>query len=423
MAPLNRAPSFFDPAILSAPQDYLRDLRLNTPVAKVVDGIGREIYLVTSAELVQEATRRHHEFSSLTTHLTLAGGGYPEMAQYFEQCPLRPGLMVNNDDPDHAKYRAIVNSIFASGSVARLASKIEALVDELIDGFAAAGECDFFEAFAVPLPLYVICDILGIERDALPDVKRWSDAAFFLGSRMGTSKEQDIQAAKELVNYRRFLLETVAARRAAPRDDLVSDLIAADPSKRTALSDSEIASLCFEVASAGNDTTRQTLASGMVLLLQNPEQLQRLRERPELIPNAVEEILRLQGALSGQWRVTTADIELGGVTIPQGAAVLLRLDEANRDEKVFSNPRMFDVARPNAHEHMAFGARGIHRCLGQMLARKELEVSFRRLLIRLPNLRLIPAKSDTSHQPRLRHRGIRGLWIAFDCGERVKGVQ
>ena len=170
---------------------------------------------------------------------------------------------------------------------------------------------------------------------------------------------------------------------------------------------------------AGNETTRNTLMSGIVRLLDNPDQLQALKADESLIANAVEELLRYETPASSMWRVATREVELAGVRVPKGAAINLRLDSANRDEKTFADAEKFDIFRKNARDHFSFGAPGVHRCLGQMLARKELCIAFPILLRRLTNLRLVPEKSDTHYWPGLLHRGIGKVHLAFDPGPKV----
>jgi cytochrome P450 len=185
------------------------------------------------------------------------------------------------------------------------------------------------------------------------------------------------------------------------------------------LTDAEIAPITFEIAVAGNETTRNTLMSGIVRLINHPDQMQALKDDPSLAANAVEELLRYETPATSMWRVATRDAVLGDVTIPQGSEVLLRFDAGNRDPARFEDPDRFDIRRKNARMHLAFGAPGVHRCLGQMLARKEMVIAFPRLLNRLHNLRIVAEGSDINYWPGLLHRGIGAVRIAFDPGQRI----
>jgi len=259
---------------------------------------------------------------------------------------------------------------------------------------------------------------LGFERRNYDRVTAWSDAIIRRVSRIG-SKEQEVEATRMILDMERFIDAEVARRREHPTDDLISALIQARSDGEPPLTDLEIGPLVREMTVAGNETTRNTLMSGIVRLLNNPDQLKALLTDESLIGNAVEELLRYEVPASSMWRLATREVELGGVRIPKGAAINLRLDSANRDENTFSEPEKFDIYRKNARDHFAFGAPGVHRCLGQMLARKELCIAIPILLRRLRNLRLVAEKSDTHYWPGLLHRGIGKVYLAFDPGPKA----
>ncbi len=414
MAEVETIQDFSDPAVLAYPHDLLATLRATRPVCPARDPRGSIIYLVTSAALVDEATKRVDDFSSKFTHLLVAGdAGNAEATQILSQEPSTSGLLLTSDDPEHKRYRALVNAVFAQGRVANLAPTIDRILDDLIDAMVAKGEADFVNDFAVLLPTYVIADILGLSRKDWHLVRLWSDSVIRIVSRMGTPQEE-VAAAHHVVAFRRFIRETVEARRAEPRDDLISNLVNVRLDGLSPLTNEETADLTFEIAVAGNETTRNTLMSGLAQLLRHPDQMEALRNDPSLVANAVEELLRYETPASSMWRIATRDTELGGVKIPQGAELLLRYDAANRDPARFADPDAFDIRRTNARTHSAFGAPGVHRCLGQMLARKELSMALPKLLSRLHNIRIVK-DSDTAYWPGLLHRGIGSLHISFDA--------
>lgn len=368
---------------------------------------------MTSYALVEEATRRKEDFSNHFAHLMLAGASDDdEVERILREEPGSRGLLLINDQPEHKRYRSMVNAVFAQGRIADLGPTIERLVDELIDAMAAKGEADFVNEFAVLLPTYVIADILGMERKDYHLVRIWSDSIIRIISRMGTQEELE-EAAHHVVTFRRVIRDMVRQRREAPSDDLISSLVNVRIDGMPALTDEEASGLTLEIAVAGNETTRNTLMSGLVTLMRHPDQLQDLIDDPSLVPNAVEELLRYETPATSMWRIAAHHTELGGVAIPAGTEVLLRFDGANRDPQKFEEPHRFDIRRKNARAHVAFGAPGIHRCLGQMLARKELTIAIPRLLTRLRNLR-VAGGSDTAYWPGLLHRGIGHLNIAFD---------
>jgi len=413
------ARALFRPEILAEPHAFLKSLRLSAPVTHVTSPDGQEMFVVTSYALIEEASRRAADFSSNFGHMLITGGGDPEVEAILKQDYIQPALLLISDDPEHKRYRALVNAVFAMGRIGNMAPIIERLVDELIDDFIEKGEVDFVNEFAILLPTYVIADILGLPRNRYKKVREWSDSIISIVSRMGT-RDQQIVAARHVVEFRQFILKTIKERREQRSDDLISYLIDVRVEGFPPLTDEEIAPLAVELSVAGNETTRNTLMSGMARLInRHPDQLEAIRQDPSLINNAVEELLRYETPATSMWRIATRDTQLGGVDIPAGSAVLLRFDAGNRDEAKFENPDEFDIRRKNARLHQSFGGANIHRCLGQMLARKEMQIAFPKLFARLQNLRVIEEGSDTNYWPGLLHRGIGALRLGFTPGPKV----
>jgi cytochrome P450 len=415
-----QAMNFLDPQTMADPFAFYQWARINSPVVKLTRGGGlADIYMVTTRALVQEVTQNPQDYSNQIGHLLFEGVGHnPEADKLMENSWNRPGLLLTNDDPQHKRYRSLVNGVFTGVRVAKWTPPMERITDELIDAFIGKGECDFVREFAIHLPTYVISDILGFERRNFDRVTAWSDALIRRVSRMG-SKQQEVEATRMIVEMEQFIDAEIAKRHAKSGDDLISALIQIRVEGEVPLSDVEIGPLVREMTVAGNETTRNTLMSGIVRLLKNPDQLQALMADESLIGNAVEELLRYEVPASSLWRVTTRAVELGGTQIPQGAAINLRFDSANRDETTFAEPEKFDIFRKNARDHFSFGAPGIHRCLGQMLARKELCIAIPKLLTRLKNLRLVAEKSDVNYWPGILHRGIGKVYLAFTPGPKA----
>jgi cytochrome P450 len=405
---------FSEPALLSSPFPFYEKQRADAPVALAQGPRGAEFYLVTNYALIEEASKRAADFSSQMGHLLLGGGMSEAVMAVLAQNWIEPAKLLVSDDPDHKRYRALVNAVFAQGRIANMAPTIERIANELVDDFIEAGECDFVNQFAVLLPTYIIADILGLPRNKYAQVRAWSDGLIRIVSRIGT-EEQLIADAHMVLEMRRFIKDMISARRIKPEDDLISLLIQARVEGYEPFTDDEIAPSAFEIAVAGNETTRNTLMSGIVQLLRHPDQLQAMIDDPTLTPGAVEELLRYETPATSMWRVATIDTELGGVAIPKGATLLLRYDAGNRDPAKFAEPEAFDIRRKNAHQHIAFGGFGVHRCLGQMLARKELAIAFNILLARLKNLRVLEG-SDTAYWPGLMHKGITSVRLGFDKG-------
>jgi cytochrome P450 len=413
--------NYLDTSTLSAPFEFYRSARRESPVFRVSRAGSRpDLYLITSYALIREVTQNPELFSSQFGHLLFEriGGNAQADAILKGGMKTQAGLLLVADGAQHKRYRALVNSVFTGVRVNKWSPVIERIADELIDSFIEHGECDFVQQFAIRLPTYVIADILGFDRTVYDRVTVWSDAIIRYVSQIH-SPDEEIGAARLMVEFDHYLMDQIKQRRALPGEDLVSALIQSSVEGEPALTDDEIGPLIREIAVAGNETTRNTLMSGLTRLLKNPAQLQALIQDPALMPNAVEEILRYEVPASSMWRVATADTELAGVKIPKGAAILMRFDSANRDEAQFEDPEAFDIRRRNANTQISFGAPGIHRCLGQMLARKELTLAFQKLLQRLKNLRIVESKSDLAYWPGLMHRGIGALFLTFDPGERT----
>ncbi|MDG2334233.1 MAG: cytochrome P450, partial [Myxococcota bacterium] len=231
-------------------------------------------------------------------------------------------------------------------------------------------------------------------------------------SGMATTEEQ-VEAWKLIVEFQKYFEKVLEDRAENPRDDIISALVTARVEGEKSLDTAECLSILQQMLVAGNETTASTLCEGMRLLVENPEQLERLRAEPALIPNAVEEMLRLTTPTANMWRVCLEETEIAGVSIPAGSGMLVRYAAANRDPAIFPDPHRFDIERPNAREHLAFGA-GVHFCLGAQLARAELVKGFEALLERLPNLRFPEGSPPPEYPPNILLRGMTALPLEFD---------
>jgi len=290
-----------------------------------------------------------------------------------------PPTMMHTDPPEHTQYRALVQPAFGRRRMAALESSVRERVDALVAAMvepASAGEAiDVVDAVAVPLPIGVIIDLLGIGHVDAARVKRWSDAAIPDSTEMGDDERMGIMG--DMVTE---LLGTAAARRAEPGDDLLSELVAAEVDGHR-LSDDELAMFAVQVVVAGNETTRNTISAGLVALAQHPDQWARLRADRSLVPTAVEEILRWTTAVISFLRTATVATTLGGVDIQAGDPVLLVYAAANRDPAEFGpTAGTFDIGRTPNH-HLAFGF-GAHFCLGAALARLEVRAVLESMLDR-----------------------------------------
>ena len=292
-------------------------------------------------------------------------------------------MMLNMDPPDHLKYRRIVNKAFVPKVVEHKLSHIRDLAKNIVDKVAARGECEFVEDVAAELPLQVICELMDVPMEDRKLI--YHNTNIMIGADdpdLSTTEEDGQMAAAEIYAYGYQLLEK---HRANPSDTLIDMLISGTVDGEQ-LTDDEFSQFFLLLLVAGNETTRTVIANGMRLLIEHPDQYQILMNDLSLIPNAVEEFLRLEPAVMVFRRTAMDDLELGGNHIKKGDKVMMYYTSANRDEDVFDEPQKFDVTRSNAKEHRAFGI-GEHFCLGSHLARLELTVMFEELLPRMRNPR------------------------------------
>lgn len=400
---------FFDPEVLECPFDFYRLLRREAPIYLLPN---TDIYLVTRHEDIRAMLKDTKTFSSNFAHLLSKPSDNPEVRDIYAQGAEVVDTLLTLDPPRHKVYRSLVNKVFSAKRVEQMHAYIEQITDELIDRFIDEGECELIAEFASPLPLLVIADQLGIPRENSDKFKEWSDA---LAARLGqlVTGEAELAVARSVVEYQQYIKRVLDDRRRQPRDDMISDLANSVIDDGRTLNDPEVLSIVQQFLVAGNETTTSSIAGGLLELIQCPDQMQRLRDDPAQIANAVEEILRMETPSAGLWRVVTCDTEFNGVAIPEGAMVMLRYHAANRDETVFDEPEQMNVCRRNASDHIAFG-QGTHFCPGAMLARKEMNLAFSKLLSRLDNIALAPGKNDLRHLPNLVLRGLKELHITFD---------
>jgi cytochrome P450 family 142 subfamily A polypeptide 1 len=294
--------------------------------------------------------------------------------------------MIDMDGAAHSKRRKLVSRGFTPARVRATEPHLRGICDELIDRVCERGECDFVHDLAAPLPMIVIGDMLGVAAADRDDLLRWSHG--MLGSLTGEAEAFEA-AAEAFGSFVEYAQRMVSDRRAHPRDDLFSVLAQAEVDGDR-LDDDEIIFESLLLLIGGDETTRQVTAGGMEQLLLHPPQLQKLLSEPELLPSAIEEMLRWVSPIKNMARTVTVDVELAGVTIGAGSKLVVLYESANFDDQHFAEPERFDIQRaPN--DHVAFGF-GPHFCLGASLARAELQAMFERLFARMPDLELATAE-------------------------------
>jgi cytochrome P450 len=388
------------PPTLYHPAPELTGLLTERPVAEVTFPDGKTGWLVTRyADVRTVLVDPRFSRAAVATSPTVPQVGLDTLSE---------GSMMAMDPPEHTRLRRLVASAFTARRVEELRPRVAALVEELLDRIETMPRpVDLVEHFSLPLPVRVICDLLGVPATDLHVFHGWSDTVM---SDFGRDPREIEAAMYKLAAYFGGL---IATKRAAPADDLVTALIAArDEEDR--LSEEELVRLCFGLLIAGHETTANQINMFLLTLLRFPEELARLRAEPDTIPQAVEELMRfvqLGDSSTSLPRVTTEEVELSGVTIPAGAAVFPALTAANRDPAMFGDPDRLDLSRA-VPRHLTFGA-GAHHCLGAQLARMELQEALRGLLPRFPGMRVAVPDSELRFKPGMVVRSVETLPVTW----------
>lgn len=360
---------------------------------------GPGFWSVTRYEDVRTVSRQPHVFSS-TGGITLSENS-PDTREFF-------GSMIVLDDPRHSKLRLLVQRAFTPKTVAAIEENVRVRARQLVAAAAERGECDFVQAFAAPLPLQIICDMLGVPAADEKDVFDWTNVILGAGDpEFGGSFDALVNAAFSMYGYAQALGQD---RLDNPRDDLVSGLMRAEVEGQR-LSPAEFGSFFILLAVAGNETTRNAISWGMQQLTQHPGQKRAwMDDLAGRTPDAIEEIVRWASPVIHMRRTALADTRIGDTDIAEGDKIVMWYWSANRDESVFADGHSFDIMRPNAKAQLGYGAGGPHFCLGANLARREITMMFQEIFQWLPDLE-ITSEPDRLQSPFI--NGIKRMNCAF----------
>lgn len=399
----------FDPTHPSQQDDPFGVLERARHEQPVFHAPAYDLWVVTRHEDVLTVLKHHRRFSS-TGALRSAPGPYPPAVQAVldEAYPEMP-YIIEIDPPLHDRIRGLVTKAFTPRRIAALEPRIEAIAGELIGGFAAAGAADIVRAFAWPLPLRVLGELFGVPRDDLPKLHEWGTDWLLL--QQERPLEQRIAHARGVVNLQRYFVDAVEARIEQPTDDLIGALVAARAEDDPPLSVVEIAGLPLDLIVAGHVTVTRAIGNTLHRMFDDPGLRDDLLD-PVRAPKAIEEVLRLESPAQGLFRLTTEEVEIGGVTLPAGARVMAHFASANRDDAVFACPDAYRPDRDDIRQHLVFG-KGIHFCIGAPLGRLELGIALPALLRRLPGLRRGPVPG--TREPVFFARGFQTLPVEWDA--------
>jgi cytochrome P450 len=368
----------FDPRLRTDPYAVYKALRDNAPVywSEIM-----QVWVLTRYDDILAVLRDQSRFSSDRQRAT---NRFVQQMEEFRQAsgPVgRTPTMLSLDPPAHTRMRNLVNKAFTPRVVERIRPHIQEIADELIDALPESGRIDAVTDLAIPLPVIVIAEVLGVPREDRGRFKAWSSD--IAGTLAGPFQPQDVldRAQKSSIELAEYFREQIDLRRREPREDLLSALVQAEE-QGDLLSEDELLATCVLLLVAGNETTTNLIGNGMLLLLRNPDQRRLLQADPALLPAAVEEMLRYDGPAQMTSRIAAEDLELRGQRVEKGQVLLAILGAANHDPAQFPDPERFDVRRQN-NRHLAFGY-GIHYCIGGPLAIAEAQVAFETLLRRFP---------------------------------------
>ena len=393
-----------DPQLKANPYGLYASLRREAPVCHA-RGVTRYFWLVTRYDDVVFVLK-DNQFAASRKNAPVAGRSLIEKLIFGIYGPLLTN-MLGSDEPDHGRLRGLVHQAFTMRRVEDLRARIEALTNEYLDRVGCQREWDIISDYALPLPMTIIAEMLGVPDPDRARFHKWSDT---LVQSFGSNLQRMIGNAPNISAFLRYIRSLVRLRRTRPQDDLISALVMAEEAGDK-LTEDELVSMILLLLIAGHETTVNLIGNGTLALLENPVQMERLCANPTLIPLAVEEFARYYSPVDyANTRWTRRDVSVGGIEIPKGQGVLACLSSANRDESKFEHPDVLDITRePN--RHLAFG-QGMHHCLGVFLARVEAQVAFTTLLRRCPELRLAAPRESLRWRSSFLLRGLQSLPVS-----------
>ncbi|WP_326697921.1 cytochrome P450 [Streptomyces sp. NBC_01754] len=410
--PATDAPELFTWEFATDPYPAYAWLREHSPVHRTTLPSGVEAWLVTRYADARRALADGRLSKNPAHHAGPANVKGKTGIPGERKAELTTHLL-NIDPPDHTRLRRLVAKAFTPRRVAAFAPRVQELTDRLIDAFADRGQADLIHDFAFPLPIYAICDLLGVPAEDQDDFRDWAGMMI----RHGGGPRGGV--ARSVKKMRGYLAELIHRKRENPGDDLISDLIRASDHGEH-LTENEAAAMAFILLFAGFETTVNLIGNGVYALLRDPEQRERLQRslaagESGLAATGIEELLRYDGPVElATWRYATTSLTLGGQRIAAGDPVLVVLAAADRDPERFPDPDRLDLGRGD-NQHLGYG-HGIHYCLGAPLARLEGQTALATLLTRLPDLRLAVEPGELRWRGGLIMRGLRTLPVEFGTG-------
>jgi cytochrome P450 len=397
------------------PYPFYARLRTEAPVYATTLPDKQEAWLITRYEDVFKVLKDEERFTKdRKTAMS---------AEQLKKTPWVPPMfkplmrtILDVDGEEHTRLRGLIHKAFTPRLIEQMRERVQSLANELLDAAERRGEMDVIRDYALPVPLTIISEVLGISVKDRQKFHQWTKSLIAL-SATGNA----LWSIPQVMAMMSYLKRIFKERRAKPQDDLISALIQVEEAGNR-LSEDELLAMVLVLLIAGHETTINLIGSGTLALLENPDQMRLLHEKPELIKNAVEELLRFASPIEqATERYAREDVTLHGITIPKGALVFAVIASANRDEQQFADPDRLDITRENL-KHLAFG-QGIHYCVGAPLARLEGQIAIATLVARMPDLRLTKAPETLRWRPGLTVRGLEALPVAVAGQWRFAGAE
>jgi cytochrome P450 len=388
------------------PYPVYKCLRESAPVCRLSPPHGVDTYLIT----------RYDDAKAAMTDPRISKDMYAALDAYHtifgDSSIALDDNMLFSDPPKHTRLRRIVNSAFSPRRIESLHSRVQQIADDLLGSCPTTAPVDLLESFAFPLPLIVICELVGIPEEDREEVKKWCAVV----ARTGFSKKDKEKLAEAEGSLRDYFAELIARKRKNASDDLLGALIRTQD-EQGAMTDGELLSTLWVILFAGHKTSAYLIGNAVFNLLSHPDQLQKLLAKPELLPNTIEEVLRFEGSVeSGTFRHALEDITIRDTVIPKGSLVQISVTSANRDPERFESPDTFDVEREGLQSaHLGFGS-GAHYCLGAPLARMEMRIALTTLFERFPRVELAvpPHEAEWLKVPFPAFRGLEKLPVVLE---------
>jgi len=409
--------TMFDPETMSEPNQFWNLLRETAPVH--TDGGYTQVsrYADVQSVLRDADTFRNGSGSddASSTPQTQGVQSFPAAEEVLANaCPYRDVLAQADGEP-HALHRRMVRSGLGTRRVRQLEEFIATVVDELLDDLVTGEPVEFMSQFCKRLPIQLISEIMGLERtrEREDDVYRWAMAQMAHQTTPPQTEEEALSRAKDVVEFHQYVFKAVADRRETPRDDFLSELVA----NSEGVTEEELVLICVQLILGGADTSIAWLGEIFNLLLEHPDQLAELYADRSLVPQAMEEALRLESVVKYLFRTANHDTEVGGQTIPAGTLLALLLGSANRDDSVFPDAATFDIRRSDVRRHLAFGF-GKHLCVGVELARAEVRIALEKVLERTSGISRVEGEPLPKHKPDFMVRVVDRLPIILHPAER-----